>query len=171
MQLGWRRYAAAAHKCCSKQFWTVFNTVRDTSITARDKVLGVVKGLMQNIPRSVTGHKWPKTCRGLRQRVGTHLRDVVYVSLCPPTSIYVFVYVSMCSSTSIYVFVYVRMCSSTLIDVFVYVIMCTSTSIYMFLTFVWLFVCAHIPVRLCQQIAKKADNFWNNVTSLSLIHI
>ena len=79
LQLGWQRYAAGAHNCCSKQFWTVFNAVRNTTTTSKDKVLAVVKSLIQKTSCGVTGHKWPKTCRGLRQRVSTHLKMFVYV--------------------------------------------------------------------------------------------
>lgn len=62
----WREHAHAAHQCCSDKFWNLFEAVRSSSITSKNKVLSAVKKML---PASETGHGWPKSCRVLRKRV------------------------------------------------------------------------------------------------------
>ena len=85
----WKQHVAAVHKCCSHQFWSVFNAVKDTSTVTKDKVLEVTK----QVCTGATGHRWPRNCRVLRDRVRVRLR--VYVDRCTSTlcCLRLFVYV------------------------------------------------------------------------------
>ena len=70
LQTMWQNYAVAAFECCSHDFWTVFQSVRFQTTVCRDRVLSMVKTLV-----GARGHRWPRTCRVLRDMIARKVGD------------------------------------------------------------------------------------------------
>ena len=70
LQSTWQQYAEAAFQCCSRDFWTVFQSVRFQTTVCRDRVLSMVKTLV-----GAQGHRWPRTCRVLRDTIARKVGD------------------------------------------------------------------------------------------------
>ena len=76
----WQRHIAAAHACCSPDFWKIYESVIDQPIRCRDAVLEVVHDVIQHRERQKLS-RWPRTNRALREwterRAGGFFWDVV----------------------------------------------------------------------------------------------
>ena len=71
MQDRWKTHVEDVSKCCSTEFWFLFNSIKELTVQCQDKVLKTVKTLLcdHGMEQNCGGRKWPQSNRGLRARV------------------------------------------------------------------------------------------------------